>query len=264
MQKRVRIFAGPNGSGKSSIINHVLGLEVSSGKKLDVGVYVNADDIAQELQNKIVRFHKYGIKVDRIEFDHIVSSSGLLSEKFPIKRFESCIDISRNTLSINHKIAQSKNDWAYERIAQITANYLRNKLLLNGSKFTFETVFSHPDKVAFMKRAQEQGYKVYLYFVSTEHPLINVFRVKDVRVKQGGHDVAKEKIISRYFNSMEQLYKACQYCYRVYFFDNSNDGLDEVLFANFHAPSGEKKWSRIDPKQAPKWFIKYYSEKVGR
>lgn len=37
------------------------------------------------------------------------------------------------------------------------ADYLRNKLLCNSNKLTFETVMSHPSKLKFMRKAKEQG-----------------------------------------------------------------------------------------------------------
>ena len=56
-----------------------------------------------------------------------------------------------------------------------------------------------------MQRARDHGYKVYLYYVGTEDPLINVQRVQEIRVKEGGHNVPKNKIIDRYHRSMEQF-----------------------------------------------------------
>lgn len=41
--RRLRIFAGPNGSGKSTIIHIV------KDAGIDLGMYVNADDINKEL-----------------------------------------------------------------------------------------------------------------------------------------------------------------------------------------------------------------------
>ncbi|MCA1763965.1 MAG: hypothetical protein LC664_13380 [Flavobacteriales bacterium] len=239
-------------------------MKLSNGRTLDFGIYVNADDIARDLQNKKIRFQKFKIQLDHPEFIDIVTKSGLINRKFTRKRFESCIQVSDDALSINHSVARKKNDLPYDRIAQILAYYLRNKLLLNGVKFTFETVFSHPGKIEFMKRARDKGYKVYLYFVSTEHPKINVYRVKKVRVLQGGHDVDDEKIVARYYRTMDQLYEACQYCYRTYFFDNSSDGNEENLFAYFQTvgENNRKKWNSIDRDKVPKWFIKYYSEKI--
>lgn len=113
-----------------------------------------------------------------------------------------------------------------------------------------------------MKEAIRVGYKVYLYFVSTEDPAINKYRVKKVRVAEGGHDVPEDKIVSRYYRSLELLYEAVQLSYQVYFFDNSKDGEEFELFAHFKKVSRVKKWSSIDPLKVPRWFRKYYSEKV--
>ena len=113
-----------------------------------------------------------------------------------------------------------------------------------------------------MKSAIEAGYKVYLYFVSTESPEINKFRVKKVRVEEGGHDVPEAKIESRYYRSLDFLYEAAQLSYQTFFFDNSRDGEGFKLFAHFKKHGGEKKWDAIDNSIVPRWFIKYYSKKV--
>lgn len=57
----MRVFAGPNGSGKSSIIKSVLNTKLRQGRKLDFGVYVNADDIAVSLNGKGCKI--YALKV---------------------------------------------------------------------------------------------------------------------------------------------------------------------------------------------------------
>jgi predicted ABC-type ATPase len=52
--KRMRVFAEPNGSGKTTIFKGLL-----HNKKINLGVYVNADDIEQELsQSKRISFEK--------------------------------------------------------------------------------------------------------------------------------------------------------------------------------------------------------------
>lgn len=265
MTKRLRIFAGPNGSGKSSIIRKILNTEVQKGVKLDFGIYVNADDIAQELLKKGCSFQKYQINFDENEFHEIVNQSGLINNEFDKYRFEKCILIEKNKLSVIKEIASEKEDNPYERIAQIIADFLRKKLLSEEKKFSFETVFSHSGKVDIIKKANEAGYKVYLYFVSTEHPSINVYRVKVVRVGEKGHDVDEEKIKSRYYRSMDLLYDAVQYCYQVYFFDNSVEGSDHTMFAHFKLNSeGEKIWNKFDDELYPNWFIKYYSSKIPK
>lgn len=263
MNKRLRIFAGPNGSGKSSIIKKILNTEVKKGVKLDFGIYINADDIAQDLIKKHCDISKYNIEFIEDKFYSIVKKSGLLSEKFTFERLKDCITIENCKIFINKDNAKLIDDKPYERIAQILADYLRKELLESENKFSFETVFSHKSKVDFIKEATEKGYKVYLYFVSTEHPDINVYRVKEVRVKEKGHDVDEDLIRSRYYRSMNFLQEAAQYCYQVYFFDNSKEGNEQTMFAHFKVDSENKKqWDDIDKSIIPNWFYTYYSKKI--
>ena len=261
----MRIFAGPNGSGKSSIIKSLLNIEVSNGKKLDFGIYINADDIAFELKRKGCSFSKFDVQVSIDELLTTAKKSGLINRDFSFKRFRRCIFIRNNTLKVNKKAAGEKQDHPYERIAQITADFLRKKLLHLGKKFSFETVFSHPGKIDLIKQANDAGYKVYLYFVSTEHPRINDYRVNVVRAGQKGHTLDTEKIKSRYYRSMDLMYEAAQHCYQVYFFDNSVDGSNHTMFAHFKVNAeGQKVWDNLDEKFYPNWFKKYYSAKVPK
>ena len=55
-----------------------------------------------------------------------------------------------------------------------------------------------------MQQAVAAGYKVYLYFISTESPEINKFRVEARKAKKG-HDVPEDKIVSRYYGSLDLL-----------------------------------------------------------
>lgn len=264
MIKRLRVFAGPNGSGKSSIIRKILTTELENGTKLDFGIYVNADDIAQDLIEDSFSFKKYEITFDRSDFMAIIEESGLINEDFTIQRFLECISLKESELVIKHTNVNKHNDKPYERIAQLLADFLRKKLLQEGKKFSFETVFSHSGKVEFLKQARGLGYKVYLYFVSTEHPDINVYRVKEVRVKDKGHDVEKDKIKSRYYRSMDLLFEAAQNCYQAYFFDNSSQGGEHTMFAHFKVNAeGKKIWDQLDKKYYPLWFKKYYSAKIN-
>lgn len=264
MTKRLRIFAGPNGSGKSSVIQKIINTEVKKGVKLDFGIYVNADDIAKELSKKGCSFTKYQINFIEEEFYEIVYGSGLINNEFTAERFNQCVCIEKNKIFVNKENAKCFDDKPYERIAQIIADYLRKKLLKEEKKFSFETVFSHKGKVDIIKKAKAAGYKVYLYFVSTEHPRINVYRVKVVRVGEKGHDVDEEKIISRYYRSMDLMFEAAQFCYQTYFFDNSIEGSEQTMFAHFKLNSdGEKLWDKLDEKKFPEWFKKYYSAKIN-
>jgi len=114
-----------------------------------------------------------------------------------------------------------------------------------------------------MRRAAEEGYKVYLYFVSTESPEINKFRV-EARTRLGGHNVPSDKIESRYYRSLDLLYNACQLAYQVFFFDNSIDGSESAMFAHFKMQKNKKKWDKMKKKNTPQWFDRYYIEKASK
>ena len=178
----MRVFAGPNGSGKSSIIIKILNTELQKGVNLDFDININADDIIKNLEKKGCFFSKYQVNFIEDEFHKIVNESGLINEKFTKERFKEFIDIQNGKLTVKTDVLEKIDEKPYERIAQIIADYLRKKLLSEEKKFSFETVFSHEGKVEIIKKAKEACYKVYLYFVSTEHPEINVYRVKVVRV----------------------------------------------------------------------------------
>jgi len=91
--------------------------------------------------------------------------------------------------------------------------------------FCFETVLSHPSKIDMIKDARDRGYFVELYFVGTENPKINIERVQ-YRVRNGGHSVPTEKIVKRYYRSMENVVSACFHANHVTLYDNSGFGAD--------------------------------------
>lgn len=251
---RMRVFAGPNGSGKSTVIKYLRELRVD-GQPIDFGIYINADDIAVSLEKGSFSFDDYSLQTDRKAFVNMAMASGLVGDGFDAETFEASFRFRANGIKL--LMPQAK-----ERLAQILADFLRKTLLLAGKKFSFETVFSHHSKLDIMKEAVAAGYKVYLYFVSTESADINVYRVS-ARKKKGGHDVPEDKIRGRYQRSLDLLYDASQLAYQAFYFDNSEDGKTDVpMFAHFKLVSGKKKWDEIDEEQVPEWFVRYYSDKV--
>lgn len=78
----------------------------------------------------------------------------------------------------------------------------REEHLANGLDFCFETVLSTERNLLLLQRAKANGYFVRSHYVITADPEINVERVLQ-RVANGGHDVPKEKIISRYYRSAD-------------------------------------------------------------
>ena len=132
--------------------------------------------------------------------------------------------------------------------AQWTTNR-REELLASGAGIAFETVFSAPDKVLFLERAQAAGYFVRLFFVGTSDPTINAARVAR-RVMQGGHSVPIEKIITRYSKSLANLAVALTFADRVYIYDNSLEGQAARLCARTRDGALHKVYG--DP---PAWVL---------
>jgi predicted ABC-type ATPase len=106
------------------------------------------------------------------------------------------------------------------RQAQQNADFQRDRCLASKTSFSFETVMSHPSKIELMLQAHNEGYDITLYFVCTSDPEINVSRVEN-RVSSGGHDVPHDRIVARYWRSLELLPKAALAARRTVVFDNS-------------------------------------------
>ena len=120
-----------------------------------------------------------------------------------------------------------------------------------------ETVFSHESKLDFMKYAKGLGYRVYFYFVCTEDPILNVYRVQN-RVLEGGHNVPEQKIINRYHRALDFLYEAIKVSYRSYIWDNTHES------ATLFAESKEGVCSITDLDRTANWFIKHVVNKSNR
>ena len=136
--------------------------------------------------------------------------------------------------------------------AALAVEFLKDRLLSQGELFTFETVMSHPSKLDFVKAAQQLGYKIYLYFVSTVDVEINIERVKQ-RVIKRGHHVPEEHIRSRYTKSMELLSEMVQVSYRTFLFDNSAETAPFLKVAEIYR--GKDLTVHIAP--VPDWINDY-------
>ena len=210
---RLRMFAGPNGSGKSTIKDML-----PSGW---LGVYVNADEIEKVIRlDGGLNLADFEVNAEAGEFQAFFMGSTLLA------RAGLLFQAQQLTLSEGHVLFGAVEVNSY--FASVLADFIRHKLLAAQVTFTFETVMSSPDKVEFLRKAQQAGYRTYLYFVATDDPEINVARVQ-YRVQTGGHPVPEDKIRSRYTGSLELLPKAVAYADRAYLFDNS--GVERVWVA---------------------------------
>ena len=114
--------------------------------------------------------------------------------------------------------------------AAAEATRLRYDCLENGRDFVFETVFSSPEKLEFLRKAKAVGYFIRLFYVCTSDPAINVVRITQ-RYMNGGHEVPISKIISRYYKSLLNAAKAISFVDRAYIYDNSVDNqLPSLLY----------------------------------
>lgn len=238
---RLRVFAGPNGSGKSTmksaIPSHL------------IGIYINPDEIEKAAKESgRLEFSDFQLVAECdevlgfIRAHRLVRSAGLDEEAAKI-------GFSSNGLNFQTVAMNSY-------FASVLSDFIRNKLLEDQLSFTFETVMSSDDKIAFMLKARESGYRTYLYFVATEDPDININRVRN-RVAAGGHPVPTEKIVQRYGRCLSLLPVAIAASDRAYIFDNS--GADLVLLAE--VTDGTDLEFKVD--EVPDWFMDAYVEKVS-
>ncbi|MBL8020712.1 MAG: zeta toxin family protein [Leptospirales bacterium] len=231
----MRVFAGPNGSGKTTLVKSVME-NIGADR---IGVLVNADDIERELnRSNRLNLEPYGVNLTTESLQRFFEQSGMAKQHDPTALAKYSID--QGHILLNETLIDSY-------AAATLADVLRQKLLELRISFSFETVFSHESKIEFLQKAKTAGYRVYLYFVGTEDPLINIARVAE-RVRIGGHDVHKDKIMDRYVRGMNLLHSASSPAYRVYFFDNSRK--PNVLFAE-RDPNGEIKY-RVNEAMIPR------------
>ena len=94
--------------------------------------------------------------------------------------------------------------------------------------FTFETVLSSEYKMDILRKAKANGYFLKGVFVLTITPEINKIRVA-ARVENGGHDVAEDKIESRYYKSLANVPELMELCDILHVYDNSGDFLQRIV-----------------------------------
>lgn len=129
-------------------------------------------------------------------------------------------------------------------------------MIEQGVSFSFETVMSHSGKIEFMDIARQEGYKAYLYYIATSDSEINVDRVKK-RVQDGGHDVPKRKIKSRYKRSLNLLIDAYEIADKAYIMDSSKKESTVV----FEKSDGREQQKVVS---APRWLEKYLLGKIAK
>ena len=76
-----------------------------------------------------------------------------------------------------------------------------------------------------------------------------------MQIKEGGHPVPEDKIIDRYYRTLNLLYDLLKVCYKSYLFDNSNQFM-EIARVN------RDNNIHFTGDSVPNWFFKYVIEKI--
>lgn len=126
-------------------------------------------------------------------------------------------------LYINADDIQRERGLTDARQAQQVANEMRARALEVRDDVMYETVMSHPSKVAELQRAKALGYHITIHLVATENPAVNVERV-GARVGAGGHDVPPATIRSRYHRTLVLAPVTLGYANQALIFDNTQGG----------------------------------------
>lgn len=243
---RLRVIAGPNGSGKSSVFQLIKEFKERE-RVIQTGPFVNSDLIEKA-------FRETG-SISLLDFEIASPSPTIIQEYLKISTLREPYEpgVIQDLLILDNDGFKLKRKESSPRIGMIVSDLIREELLKRKISFTMETVFSHTDKVRFMQRAKDAGYKVYLYFISTENPEINIKRVEG-RVAAGGHDVDPIKIVERYKRTMNNLLEAVKISYRAFIFDNSGESTIKIA-------EKDKDGTIYLEESVPEWILKYLDVK---
>jgi predicted ABC-type ATPase len=240
----MRMFAGPNGSGKSTLKS------VLPGELL--GVYLNPDEIEEETRRQgLLDLRTYGVTTTGDEVLPFFKRSDFLNSS-GFGPAAGQLGFADGRLSFESVPVNSY-------FASVAVDFLRQKLLEGRVSFTFETVMSHPSKVALLGQAQGMGYRTYLYYIATDDPEINISRVRYRVEKQGGHAVPEDKIVARYHRSLGLLLEAIRNTNRAYMFDNSGENREYTWIAEIT----DGKVLEVKTDQVPAWFRRAVLDKVS-
>lgn len=239
--KRLRIFAGPNGSGKTTLYQLI-------SEHCDLGLFVNADIIEANLRDRgFFDFSSFHIPVEAESFLACFTSSSFYhsangDELLPRLSFNANGLLLSNPEKLN------------SYFAAFIADYLRNQIVNSGQKLSVETVMSDKRKFDFFRMARKNGYRIYLYFITTIDAQINLERVR-CRTELGGHDVPEEKIRNRYKRSLDNLLEAISLSDRAYLFDNSYSQPQLIAEAENNLIESYREF-------IPNWYQQYVADKL--
>ncbi len=239
------MFAGPNGSGKSVLKSYL--------PEPLLGVYLNPDEIEKSVKEcGYVDMQSFGIETTASKVLPLFAGSEFLIQQ-GLEEAARSLSFAEGRLCFPPGVINSY-------FASVVADFLRHRLLAVQRTFTFETVMSHPGKVALLQKAQEAGYRTYLYYVATDDPSINISRVEN-RVRLQGHPVPPDLVEKRYHRSLALLVSAIRFTNRAYIFDNSTDNADRTHTWLAEITEGRRLELKTD--HIPAWFKRSVLDKIA-
>lgn len=138
------------------------------------------------------------------------------SGKSTFKDYFECIGTYTNADDVAAATGMSNEE------AALLVDKMRYTSIEKRENFTFETVLSSHYKLDILKKAKAEGYFIKCVFVLTVDSSVNVARVK-ARVANGGHDVAEDKIRSRYDKSLGNIKELMTLCDIMHVYDNTDE-----------------------------------------
>lgn len=230
---RMRVLAGPNGSGKTSLAQTLMERALLTRES-----FVNADELKAAIDRGERLTLPFGKTLNDLR-EHVFSTS----YDNDVKNF-----FSETTTEERGSLIFKEPVSSY--VAAAIADFLRTAYLSACKSFSFETVFSHPSKADFVKKANHAGFRTYLYIVATDNVEVNLARI-ETRVQIGGHEVPAEKTKARYDRCLRLLAESVDLFRRVYFFDNTGE-------MNLLGNITPERCLELNSEKLPRWFQKYF------
>ncbi|GBR72938.1 putative AAA family ATPase [Candidatus Termititenax aidoneus] len=156
--------------------------------------------------------------------------------------------------NLDEKLKNNKE--IYIKAMQL-AELQRYRAVAESKSFSFESVFSTFEKLDFLRFVKTQGYIITAIYIVTQNPKINIRRIQE-RVLHGGHDVPRNKIVSRYYKSLKLVCDCMNVADNFFLFDNSEEKpAKPQLVLEKH-----KSLIKVNPEYNNLGWLKKYLKKI--
>ena len=168
--------------------------------------------------------------------------------------FENFVHINPDIIVKEAGVAPSRKNYvkAYREADERLQNALSD-----GVNILRESVTMSPRKIQTIK---DFGYEVFVLFIGTSDPMINVLNVAN-RVKNGGHSVPIETILARHAGAIKNVLNVLDFVDCVVVFDNSYHDESPTIQA---AITGDNVCFEADEDARTEWHLRLLEQRLGR